>query len=73
MSVINVMDRTDDTRHEWDVNNPEEVNLARRIFDAAKEKRYLAYKIDDRGERTLIREFEPRAGRIVMTPQNVGG
>jgi hypothetical protein len=57
---------------EWDNDNETEVNLAREAFARAKSNGYLAYKVVD-GENEQIREFDPDATRIVMTPQLVGG
>lgn len=74
MSVMNVLDRTGDTRIEWDPRVPEEVSMARKAFDEAKAKKYLTYRLDSHGNQgELIREFDPHAERIVATPQTVGG
>lgn len=74
MSVMNVLDRTGDTRIEWDPAVREEVSIAKKAFEAAKKKGYLTYKLDSHGNQgELIREFDPRAERIVATPQTVGG
>lgn len=73
-STLYVLDRTGDTRVEWDPDNPEEVTWARQTFDAAKRKRYLAYRLDANGRQgELLREFDPSAERIVMSPQTTGG
>ena len=74
MSVMNVLDRTGDTRIEWNPAVPAEVSMAKKAFDEAKKKQYLTYKLDANGNQgELIREFDPRAERIVATPQTVGG
>lgn len=67
-----VLDHTGDTRIEWDPEKPDEVAAARKMFDELKEKRYLAYRVT-RGDRDLIRKFDPSAAKIVMSPQLVGG
>jgi hypothetical protein len=74
MSEIHTLDVTGDTRVEWDPGVAAEVEMARAQFQAAKDKRYLIYRTDRDGNRgTLMREFDPRAERIICTPQNVGG
>lgn len=74
MSVMNVMDRTGDTRIEWNPASKDEVAMAKAAFDAAKAKKYLTYKVDSQGNQgELIRTFDPSAERIVATPQTVGG
>lgn len=73
-STLLIQDNTGDTRIEWNRNNPVEVELARKNFDAHKEKRYLAYKTRSDGTKgELLRNFDPDAERILMTPQLVGG
>ena len=73
-STLHIMDRTGDTRIEWDRNSPAEVEIAKKAFDAAKDKKYLTYRVGADGSRgELIREFDPRAERIIATPQTVGG
>lgn len=74
MSVMNVLDRSGDTRIEWNPAVPEEVSMAKKAFDEAKKKKYLTYRLRADGTQgELIREFDPRAERIVATPQTVGG
>ena len=73
-STLHVMDKTGDTRIEWDPSNKDEVKIARKAFDEAKAKKMLLYKTDahgNAGER--IREFDPSAERIIATRQLVGG
>lgn len=74
MPTLHVLDRTGDTRIEWDPSRPDEVAMARKAFDEAKKKKYLTYKVGADGTRgELLREFDPRAERIIATPQTVGG
>jgi hypothetical protein len=73
-NVMNVMDRTGDSRIEWSPGVAAEVEMARAAFQAAKDKQYLAYRLDASGERgELLREFDETAARIVCVPQTQGG
>lgn len=73
-STLYVQDKTGDTRIEWDPDVPAEVAAARAAYDAAKDKRYLAYRTRADGSRgEIMREFDPTAERIVMSPQLQGG
>jgi hypothetical protein len=73
-NVLNVMDRTGDSRIEWNPNVPAEVEMARAAFNAAKDKKYLTYRLDGDGNRgEVLREFDPGAARIVASPQPQGG
>jgi hypothetical protein len=75
MSELAVMDsQLGDNKIEWNADVPAEVAAARAMFNTMKEKRYLAYTLDESGHRgEVLREFDPEAERIIMTPQRVGG
>ena len=73
-STLHVMDHTGDTRTEWDKDRPDEVELARKAFQAAKDKKMLIYRTKRDGTKgELMREFDPAAEVIIATPQTVGG
>lgn len=72
--TLHVLDHTGDTRTLWNPENQAEVDAAKETFTRLKKKGYLAYSVDESGERgEVIREFDPTAGRIIMAPQLVGG
>jgi hypothetical protein len=65
-----------DLTFEWDPANESEVNVARKAFADAKDKGYFAYRtelVDGEPEHAQLKEFDPDATRITMTPQLVGG
>lgn len=75
-SMLHICDPSGDTRLMWDPRNKDEVATAKAAFDAAKAKGMLAYRVDPKtgdssGE--VIREFDKKAGKVIMTPQLVGG
>jgi hypothetical protein len=73
---LHITDATGDTRIMWDPRNRDEVATAKAAFDAAKSKGMLAYSVDpDSGESTgtVIREFDKKAGKIIMVRQTQGG
>ena len=44
------------------------------VFDGLKEKGYLAYEVDDDGDKgKLLRKFKARVGKMIMVPPVVGG
>lgn len=72
--TLHVMDRTGDTKVIWSADNPDEVENARATFDRLKSKGFLAYSVRSDGEKgEVMRKFDKRAERIVMSPQLVGG
>lgn len=74
VSTLHVIDSTGDTRIMWDPARPDEVDMAEAAFKAAKKKGYLAHKVGKDGEAgEVIRDFDKKAGKIIMTPQLVGG
>lgn len=76
MPEMAVMDPLEgDHKIAWDPNDPNSVEEARRSFDAlVRDKKYLAFKTADPGDKgEQIREFDPSAGTIIMTPPMAGG
>lgn len=72
--VMQIMDQTGHTTTTWDVNRPDEVEAAREQFNSLTRKGYQAFRVEganNQGER--LREFDPKAGKIMMVPQLVGG
>jgi hypothetical protein len=73
--TLHVLDQTGDTRTTWDPEVEEEVDAARLVFAGLKAKGYLAYSVDpsDGSKGEVIREFDPAAQAIIMSPQMQGG
>lgn len=73
-NMLSIADATGDTRIMFDPKVKDEVDTARAAFDAAKAKGMLAYAVDaDGGKGEVIRDFDKKAGKIIMTKQLVGG
>jgi hypothetical protein len=69
------LDHKGDTRIIWDPQRPAEVDVARQTFDRlVKDERYSAFAVDRRGEKgEHVREFDPDAEKLILTPPLVGG
>jgi len=75
-NMLSIADPTGDTRIMWDPRIEDEVKVARQAFHKAKKRGMLAYTVDETsGEKTgtVIHEFDPQAGKIIMTKQLQGG
>ena len=74
-SLMQVMDRTGDTKYVWDRNNETDVAVARAAFNEAKKRGHIAFKVDKEGNKTAeqITEFDPNLERIIMAPPMRGG
>ena len=71
---IAVLDHTGDTKLVWDRRNAPEVEAARATFDALKRQGYLAYSVSKAGDRNeVLREFDPDAEAIILSPPLAGG
>lgn len=59
----------------WDPAKPAEVDAARKHFDSLRASGYLAYSVDgsDQSIGEQIRNFDPTARQIIMSPQLQGG
>lgn len=69
-----VLDKTGDTKVIWDAKNEAEVAAAKATFDALKAKGYLAYSVSKDGSKgEVIREFDPKAEKIILSAPMQGG
>lgn len=76
LSMLSIADPSGDTRIMWDPRDTDEVKTAKAAFDAAHKRGMVAYTVDPTsGESTgeVIREFDPKARKIIMTRQLAGG
>lgn len=74
MSDMHIMDQTGHSTITWDPTKPIEVDVARDAFDKLIRERYNAFRVegaDNQGAR--MTSFDPKAGKIMMVPQLVGG
>ena len=73
-SVLHVLDKTGDTKQVWDSRNEAEVEVARAAFDSLTKKGYLAFSVKKDGSKgEVIREFDPKAEKIILSPPMQGG
>lgn len=74
MPEMAVMDRTGDTKTIWDKNNPDEVEAARSTFNRLTKKGYVAYTVVGEGKKgSVIKDFDPDAEKIILSPPLAGG
>lgn len=74
IGTMHIMDRTGHTSITWDPDKAFEVGMAKDAFDKAVKEGYQAFSVgkdDERGSR--LTKFDPKAGKIMMVPQLVGG
>ena len=72
--MLCALDDTGDTRLQWDPAKPEEVVNAQSRFDELKKKGYMAYSVNAKGDQgAVLKDFDPKAERIIMHSQMVGG
>jgi hypothetical protein len=71
---LRIMDATGDMKIIFDPRKPDEVEAARATFNTLKAKGYLAFRVDDAGEKTAAMDkFDPKAGKVILSPPVVGG
>ena len=69
-----IMGREGDTKHMWSKDNPEEVEVARNMFNDFKKKGYAAFRVKKNGEPAdQMHTFDPEAERIIFVKQMAGG
>jgi len=74
MGTLHQMGRIGDTQVHWDPTNPQEVETAKKAFDALFGKGFLAFKLNDDGSQgEQIRAFDSTAAKIILSPPMAGG
>jgi len=71
---METMDRSGDTKYEFDPNNAKELEAAKETFNMMKKKGFTAFRLrkwKDRGE--LLKEFDPKVRRMLFVPMMSGG
>lgn len=68
MSVMNILDKTGDTILEWDKDDSEKVEAARKVFEEKTKQGYTAYKLGEK-----LTEFDPASESIILVPKVEGG
>lgn len=69
-----IMDTTGDTKLIWDIDNDDEIEAARAMFEKLTEKKFLAYSVGRNGKKDeLIKKFDPELEKIILVPPVVGG
>lgn len=58
---------------EWDASRPETIEHARRAWSEHRTAGMLAFRLDGKGEQTLIAEFDEDAPEILLVPAIQGG
>lgn len=69
-----IMDRTGHTKTTWNVDDEDEIETARQMFDDLTAKGYSAFRVkgeSDIGKR--LKEFDPKAEAMILVPHLVGG
>jgi hypothetical protein len=74
MGVHIVMDRNGDTRHEFDVSDPEAIALAQERFKELTGRGFRAVALGKNGSRgELIQKFDAKVEETLFFPQLQGG
>lgn len=73
MGELRVMDPSGDMSVTWNPRVQAEVDVARETFDRMRNKGHLAYRKEGAGRGTMLREFDPSASEIIITPPLQGG
>jgi hypothetical protein len=73
MHIQIVMDRTGDTRHQFDPNDELEVAESRKRFKELTDAGYTAAKRTGDGTSELLRQFDPTAHETLFFPRLKGG
>jgi len=74
LSEMCILDPTGHSRQTWDAAVPVEVEAARSMFNSLRKKGYVAYHVKKDGEPgEVMTDFDPEAGKVIMSPPLAGG
>ena len=73
MSELIILNSNGDDRTVWSKDDAEAYREAKEQFDKLKAKGWFAYKVTGKWGKEEIKEFDPNADKIVMSPPVVGG
>jgi hypothetical protein len=72
-----VLNGKGDTKLIWDAENEDEVEAAEALFNELIGKGFAAFEVSDEDEKggkgKLIKKFDPKAARIILSPRIAGG
>lgn len=72
--VMAMMNSSGDLKTIWSADKPDEVAIARRAFEDAKKKGYMAYRVNRKGDKgEVMGGFDPEAETIILAPAMQGG
>jgi hypothetical protein len=65
---------TGDVKTIWDPDNEQEVDIARRQFERLTKEGFTIFRVNAIGKAgEKMREFDPRAEKLIAVPRVVGG
>ena len=74
---LSILNGEGDTKLTWNANNEDEVEAAEVMFDELIAKGFQAFEVSDEKEKggkgKMIKKFDPKAQRIIMSPRIGGG
>ena len=71
---MRIIGREGDTKVVWNARDADEVEAARAQFDMLRERRFLAFAVNDTGDKgEQITEFDPLAQKLILAPPMAGG
>jgi hypothetical protein len=73
MATQIVMDRTGDTRHNFDANDLQALTKAEERFKELTKVGFTAATRSENGDVSIVRSFDPTAEETVFYPRLVGG
>jgi hypothetical protein len=71
--VMNIMDHSGHKQLQWNIDELEEIAVARKTFDKLVSRGYSAFGNHENEAKHLIRDFDPTMKEVVMVPVTVGG
>jgi hypothetical protein len=74
MGLLRVLGKSGDKEIPWNLEDREQLDDARSVFEALLREGYQAYSLEENGRSgEFLRRFKPEAHEIVLAPRFRGG
>jgi hypothetical protein len=73
LNAIGVMGEDGDTKHLWDPKKPKEIAEAKQLYATLTKAGYRAFHMVKSGKGEQMKDFDPKAKRMLFVPPFQGG
>ena len=74
MGELRILGKEGDSKHIWNPDDEDQTKAAKKLFEDLTGKGFKAWRVDKEGDKAgEMKTFDPKAGKVILTPRIVGG